>query len=271
MGQIKRIGGFTLLELLVVIAIIAVLVSMLVPTLAKAREQARLVQCQINLRQQYQAVAQYQVDNREQMPILYNTQNAVPPEAKSWYRQVAPYLFSVADQYKYDNVGNSAALDGNLRYYAFAQKVFQCPSTNGPKRGNWWDGGVGSATFWGSYMANGFFANDKFGVWQPTGPWGYYHISSHPVTGSQYRAPAMPNGGNSNRGSVVIVAESPLHDNHSSAGGWMFYTPDHGWISSFDIKLHAGSVNGLCSDGRVITLNNANAGNVEAWARSVYH
>lgn len=267
----KRIKGFTLLELLVVMAIIAVLVSLLLPALGRARDQARLVQCQINLRQQYQAVAQYIIDNREQMPILYNTQNAVPPEAQSWYRQIAPYLFSVSEQYSLDTVGNGAAMNSNLRYYAFAQKVFQCPSTNGAKRGNWWDGGVGSPTYWGSYMANGFNANDKFGVWQPTGPWGYYHISPHPVTGKQYRGPAMPNNGNSNRGAVVIVSESPLHDNHSSAGGWMFYTPDHGWMTYFDMKLHGDVVNALCSDGRVIVHNSPNASNIDPWSRSVYH
>jgi prepilin-type N-terminal cleavage/methylation domain-containing protein len=266
-----RAKGFTLLELLVVTAIVSVLVSLLLPALSKARDQARLLQCQINLRQQYQGVAQYIVDNREQMPTLYNTQNAVPPEAKSWYRQIAPYLFSTDEQYSLDTVGNSAAINANLRKYAFAQKVFQCPSTNGPKRGNWWEGGVGSPMYWGSYMANGFNANDKFGMWQPTGPWGYYHISAHPVTGKQYRGPAMPNNGNSNRGSVVIVSESPLHDNHSSAGGWMFYTPDHGWMTYFDMTMHAGSVNALCSDGHVIVHNSPNASNIDPWSRSVYH
>jgi prepilin-type N-terminal cleavage/methylation domain-containing protein len=55
--------GFTLVELLVVIAIIALLMSILMPALARVRKQAKLVICQSNLNQLSIAFAGYTGDN----------------------------------------------------------------------------------------------------------------------------------------------------------------------------------------------------------------
>lgn len=56
--------GFTLIELLVVIAIISLLISILIPSLNKAREQTRATKCLSNLKQLTMAFTQYAMENR---------------------------------------------------------------------------------------------------------------------------------------------------------------------------------------------------------------
>jgi len=68
---VKRASGFTLIELLVVMVIIALLVGLLLPALARAKEEARKTQCRSNMRQLYMATAIYASDNSGYAPTLY--------------------------------------------------------------------------------------------------------------------------------------------------------------------------------------------------------
>lgn len=60
----RTIRGFTLIELLVVISIISLLIAVLLPALAKARDQARKIQCLSNIRQINVASFGYLTDNK---------------------------------------------------------------------------------------------------------------------------------------------------------------------------------------------------------------
>ncbi|MFN8729191.1 MAG: type II secretion system protein, partial [Planctomyces sp.] len=60
--------GFTLIELLVVIFIISLLVSILLPSLAAVRNEARRIRCAANLRSFGQSFQLYMNDNKEVLP-----------------------------------------------------------------------------------------------------------------------------------------------------------------------------------------------------------
>ena len=66
--SVKPRKGFTLVELLVVIGIIAVLISLLLPAMGKARSQAKKVQCSAMLRNMGQALVMYANDNKGKLP-----------------------------------------------------------------------------------------------------------------------------------------------------------------------------------------------------------
>ena len=171
--------GFTLIELLVVISIIAILMAVMMPALGKAREQAKLVVCKSNVKQQGVAVCLYMQDNQQVFPTAVAPASYGGPSksfndssytADIYGGQIGDYGSAA---YKIRLLNSYLGLPANAtkQMQDNALKIFICPSDNGatPGKGSYFV--ERKPTYWYTmgrsytYNAGGNNNNSSQGLW----------------------------------------------------------------------------------------------------------
>jgi len=147
-------GGFTLVELLVVIAIIALLMAILMPALARAREMGKRAVCQSQIKQLAVGWYMYCDDSKEKVPVgdvwyswTFPTGASGGPQLAwcEWPHRLHPgvtpgssttptYATNYTGQYSYaeapglsDEIWKHAIAEGTMWKYVKDHKVYKCP------------------------------------------------------------------------------------------------------------------------------------------------
>ncbi len=122
----QKKAKFTLIELLVVIAIIAILASMLLPALAKSREQAQTMRCKANLKQLVSVLIDYSDSNGGYLPKAdYAPPEYSPTRWSSWALRLSEHsgIPDIRDK--------PAARGGSIFFCQKAETIYKSPNSDG--------------------------------------------------------------------------------------------------------------------------------------------
>jgi len=136
--------GFTLIELMVVMAVVSVLMGVLMPVLARARQQGRSIVCLSNLRQLAIAAQVYVNNNDGYYPIAYR---------KKFLDSISIFYCWDFTTIKYWDTGEIKVVPGLLWEGRTIEKIQQCPSFKGSP--NWLDDPYTGYNYNTSYIGHG--------------------------------------------------------------------------------------------------------------------
>lgn len=179
----SRQGAFTLIELLVVIAIIAILASMLLPALGKAKVKAQAIQCMSNTKQLGIAWLMYAGENNDFLPANYSGGYGSNAWVSGWLDWTSAG----------DNTNTLNLTDPNkcllAPFTGKSVRIFKCPADNfaSPmQRGRGWSDRVRSVAMngvWGGKDADktgGCYAIPKLSVLRMAPSLAWVFIDEHP-------------------------------------------------------------------------------------------
>ncbi len=249
--------GFTLIEVLVVVAIIALLISILLPSLNSAREQARLVSCTSNIRQLTLAFQMYASEHR----VFPGSSHDFGMDWMGWHNRnkINPTL------------GGRSPEDGVIyKYMGKMQAAYTCPKDKAPAVL------PSNLSTWFSYQYNCLLVMSK----PETGAGAHYPKADFDRTDHTYEM--RPFDG------VPILAESAYVQINSNPGAtgsiegrWLGnngLTRRHNRVGNDGMATlgfsdgHAGSIRlpGLTPDEKTAGVNPSNPGGSGDWWKSKY-